>query len=150
MKKTKPALPRTIKRDVVISTAILAVWTYVAQIIVPGNWNSSSLPIYLGILASLSPFVVAAVLGYEFLFREVGARFARATHAVIFAIIMFIVTMALAWLVPFVPTSLQYNVALVDLLITMWTMLSYLLTAGLMLWYIHATLPLIRRRGRRA
>jgi len=53
-------------------------------------------------------------------------------------------------LVPFVPTSLQYNVALVDLLITMWTMLSYLLTAGLMLWYIHATLPLIRRRGRRA
>lgn len=148
-KTTKQKIAEAYKRDLIISTVIFAVWTLVVQLFAPVSWVAGW-PVLFGILVTLSPFIVAAVLAYEFLFRQVAAKYTRISYAVVFAILVFMLSMVGTWVVPVFPSSLMANAAMGDVLAVLWMTLFYLVGAAVVVWYIHATAPMRGRRARRA
>ncbi len=92
--------------------------------------------------------MVAAVVAYEFLFREESANISRISYSVVFSIIVFMLSLAVTWVIPIFPSSMLNNRALGDVFVTLWMLLFYLAAAGLLLWFIHSTAPMKRSRRR--
>lgn len=140
-KKTKRRpLPDTIKRDLLVSGVIFGLWTFVLETYLPDSW-SRAFPLFFELMTAFSPFIAAALVAYELVFRHIENRWSRIGYSVILAIMLFLLSLTIGYWTQAVPAGIADSLAWGNLVVTIAMVLLYLLAAGILLAFIHAVRP---------